>query len=74
MRVYEPLPVALLEALMGLGVCFAGGAYCTSIAAIEAFRNMGGTQVLDSLTRALRRHGSVDSSKVMSPCIVFNLT
>ena len=40
-RVYETLPVELLEALMGLGMCFAGGAYCTSIAAIEAFRLTG---------------------------------
>ena len=41
LRVYETLPVELLEALMGLGMCFAGGAYCTSIAAIEAFRLTG---------------------------------
>jgi hypothetical protein len=40
-RVYETLPFELLEALMGLGMCFAGGAYCTSIAAIEAFRLTG---------------------------------
>ena len=40
-RVYKTLPLELLEALMGLGMCFAGGAYCTSIAAIEAFRLTG---------------------------------
>merc|ERR1740130_677127 len=40
-RVYKTLPLELLEALMGLGMCFAGGAYCTSIAAVEAFRLTG---------------------------------
>jgi len=50
MRVYETLPFELLEALMGLGMCFAGGAYCTSIAAVEAFRMTG----WETTRRALR--------------------
>jgi len=50
LRVYETLPLELLEALMGLGMCFAGGAYCTSIAAVEAFRVTG----WETTRRALR--------------------
>jgi hypothetical protein len=50
LRAYETLPLELLEALMGFGMCFAGGAYCTSIAAVEAFRITG----WDTTRRALR--------------------
>ena len=35
------LPWELFEALMGLGLCFFGGGYCASIAAVEAFRMTG---------------------------------
>jgi len=40
-RVYETLPLDLFSSLMGLGIAFCGGAYCTSIAAVEAFRLCG---------------------------------
>ena len=33
---YKSLPVDLLSALTGLGLCFCGGSYCASIAAVEA--------------------------------------
>uniref|UniRef100_A0A6T0ADN1 Uncharacterized protein n=1 Tax=Chrysotila carterae TaxID=13221 RepID=A0A6T0ADN1_CHRCT len=38
---YVKLPVDLFTALMGAGLCFCGGAYCASIAAVEAFRQCG---------------------------------
>ena len=38
---YEKLPSDLFQSLIGLGLAFCGGAYCTSIAAIEAFRMSG---------------------------------
>jgi len=38
---YETLPIDLLNSLAGLGLAFCGGAYCTSIAAVEAFRMSG---------------------------------
>jgi len=50
LKAYETLPIELLEALMGLGMCFCGGAYCASIAAVEAFRMTG----WDTTRRALR--------------------
>ena len=34
-KVYQQLPLELLQALFGGGLCFFGGAYCTSIAAVE---------------------------------------
>jgi len=37
------LPWELFEALIGLGLCFFGGGYCASIAAVEAFRMTGWT-------------------------------
>jgi hypothetical protein len=39
--IYEKLPFALLQALMGLSMCFFGGAYTASIAAAEAFAITG---------------------------------
>lgn len=39
--VYDKLPVDLFSALVGLGLSFCGGAYCASIAAIEALRLSG---------------------------------
>ena len=47
---YETLPIELIEALIGLSMCFCGGAYCASIAAVEAFRMTG----WDTTRRALR--------------------
>lgn len=35
------LPWDLLQAVLGLGLCFFGGGYCTSIAAVEAFALTG---------------------------------
>jgi len=40
-RFYQTLPMDLFEAAVGLGLAFCGGAYCASIAAIEAFRMSG---------------------------------
>ena len=39
--VYRSLPMDAIELLMGLGLCFFGGAYCASIAAVEAFMLVG---------------------------------
>jgi len=38
---YTIMPVDLFQACIGLGLCFCGGSYCASIAAIEAFRMTG---------------------------------
>jgi hypothetical protein len=40
-RAYHELPKDVLSALLGLGLSFCGGAYCASIAAIEAVRMSG---------------------------------
>lgn len=42
-EVYNTLPIDILHALTGLALCFFGGAYCASIAAVEAFVLMGWT-------------------------------
>jgi len=36
-RVYHEAPLDLIQAAAGLGLCFFGGAFCTTIAAAEAF-------------------------------------
>lgn len=46
---YQTLPVDLFKALTGLGLCFCGGAYCSSIAAVEAFRMCGWEQTKAAL-------------------------
>jgi len=38
---YNTLPFDLFQALLGLALCFFGGAYCSSIAAVEAFNLAG---------------------------------
>ena len=38
---YQTLPMDILYAMMGLAMCFCGGAYCASIAAVEAFALLG---------------------------------
>eukprot|EP00966_Prymnesium_polylepis_P268264 6197252-Prymnesium_polylepis.3 len=38
---YHSLPMDVIELLMGLGMCFFGGTYCASIAAVEAFMLVG---------------------------------
>ena len=47
--IYKKLPVDLFTALTGLGLCFCGGSYCASIAAIEAFRMCGWEQTKAAL-------------------------
>ena len=48
-KVYQILPIHLLEMIFGVGLCFFGGVYFASIAAFEAFRNFGGKLLLDEL-------------------------
>lgn len=48
-KVYQVLPIHLLEMVFGVGLCFFGGVYFASIAAFEAFRNFGGQLLIDEL-------------------------
>jgi len=49
-KVYQVLPIHLLEMIFGVGLCFFGGVYFASIAAFEAFRNFGGQLLIDELS------------------------
>ena len=46
---YHNLPLDMLQALTGLGLCFFGGAYCASIAAVEAFTLVGWSTTVSAL-------------------------
>ena len=46
---YHFLPVDLIQAVIGLILCFFGGAYCTTIAAVEAFNLAGWSTTRDAL-------------------------
>ena len=48
-KIYQVLPVNFIWALFGLALCFFGGTYVASIAAIEAFRQMGWQRVYAEL-------------------------
>jgi len=48
-ELYTALPVQQLQMVMGLVLCFFGGTYVTLIAAVEAFRTMGGAGVYEHL-------------------------
>lgn len=47
--VYKVLPMNVVQMCFGIGLCFFGGTYFMSIAAIEAFRNFGGQLLLNEL-------------------------
>lgn len=44
-ELWKQLPTRAAGCLCGLGICFFGGRYAVSIAAIEAFRTTGGSQM-----------------------------
>lgn len=46
---YNILPLNVLQLIFGFGLCFFGGTYVTSIAAIEAFRTLGGKSLWKNL-------------------------
>jgi len=46
---YNTLPLNALQMIFGFGLCFFGGTYVTSIAAIEAFRTLGGKSLWKNL-------------------------
>lgn len=49
-KIYKLLPMNIAQIVFGAALCFFGGVYFTSIAAIEAFRQFGGQIVVDELT------------------------
>lgn len=57
-RLYQMLPLNLLQAICGLALCFFGGRYFAAIAAIEAFRNFGGEMCWEEL-RIVWEQGSL---------------
>eukprot|EP00927_Polykrikos_kofoidii_P078402 TRINITY_DN7522_c0_g1_i1.p2 TRINITY_DN7522_c0_g1~~TRINITY_DN7522_c0_g1_i1.p2 ORF type:complete len:377 (+),score=54.74 TRINITY_DN7522_c0_g1_i1:154-1131(+) len=52
---YNKLPKDAACVLWGLGLCFYGGRYTVSIAAMEAFRATGGTAVMDCVRDILNQ-------------------
>ena len=44
-KIYNALPTNVLMAVFGVALCFFGGTYVASIAAIEAFRQLGWTKL-----------------------------
>lgn len=46
---YLILPWNIVQMIFGVALCFFGGTYAVSIAAVEAFRTMGGMKVLPDL-------------------------
>mmetsp|Transcript_14706 Transcript_14706/g.51575 ORF Transcript_14706/g.51575 Transcript_14706/m.51575 type:complete len:360 (-) Transcript_14706:136-1215(-) len=49
-KIYKILPTNILQIIFGVGLCFFGGCYFASIAAIEAALNLGGPDMWDHLT------------------------
>lgn len=49
-RLYHVLPLNVLNMVFGAGLCFFGGTYVASIAAIEAFRQMGWGRVKEEIS------------------------
>ncbi len=46
MLIYSILPINILKALYGLALCFFGGQFVVTTAAIEAFNQCGGHKML----------------------------
>lgn len=47
--IYKQLPADQIQMIVGLVLCFFGGTYVALIAAVEAFRTMGGEQLWEDL-------------------------
>jgi len=60
--VYKVLPQNAITALFGLALCFFGGTYVASIAAIEAFRQMGFEKVLSELSIVMASYEKVQAA------------
>lgn len=45
-QIYKVTPTDQLKMIYGLGLCFFGGEFCASIAAVEVFRRTGGDKLL----------------------------
>jgi len=48
-KIWQVLPTNVVQAIIGLALCFFGGTYAISIAAIEAFRQLGWKQLFEEL-------------------------
>jgi len=48
-RIYTMLPTNVITALFGIALCFFGGTYVASIAAIEAFRQLGWKKLYEEI-------------------------
>lgn len=48
-KIYTVLPINILQMIFGAGLCFFGGTYFATIAAIEAFRQFGGELLWEQL-------------------------
>jgi len=59
-RLYNVLPMPVIKMIFGIALCFFGGTYFVSIAAIEAANNFGGHSLAKSLKR-LYKDGKVAS-------------
>jgi len=49
-KIWQILPTNIVQAIVGLALCFFGGTYAISIAAIEAFRQLGWKALVAELT------------------------
>lgn len=60
--VYTALPKNAVTALFGIALCFFGGTYVASIAAIEAFRQMGFEKVMAEFTIVFKNYETVSAA------------
>lgn len=63
-RLYLQAPKNVLKMVFGAALCFFGGTFTASIAAIEAVRQMGGAQVYESLTFVMNEARAIKSASV----------
>lgn len=61
---YDWAPKKLLTAIFGATLCFFGGTYVATLAAIEAFRTMGGERLWDDLQYVYSEAKKVNAANV----------
>merc|ERR1712194_778689 len=63
-KVYEMLPHNVLHGIFGIGLCFFGGAYFATFAAVEAEINLGGPDLWRHLTAVWEEGNKVASASM----------
>ena len=68
-RLYKLAPTNVLQMVFGAALCFFGGTFTASIAAIEAFRQMGFKRTLEDLHEVMQVYALVQAASIKDDAV-----